>query len=63
MSAESVQHHGGTTEALVAYKAQLVMYCLQVVDDGPLILSIFSAPRTVCVTSEAPKGIGVMNSL
>ena len=63
MSAESVRSHGGTTKALVAYEAQLVMYCSQVVDDVPLVLSIFSAPKAVCVTSKAPEGIGVMNSL
>ena len=36
MSAESVQCHCRTSETLVAYEAQLIMYCPQVVDDGPL---------------------------
>ena len=63
MSAEGVRHHPGTTETLVAYEAQFVMYCSQVVDNGPLILSVFSAPRAVCVTSKMPEGVGVMNSL
>ena len=63
MSAEGVQHHCGTTETLVAYKAQLVMYCPQVVDDGLLILSVFSAPRAVSVTGKMPEGIQVMDPL
>ena len=63
MLAEGVQHHHGTTETLVAYEAQFVMYCSQVVDDGPLILSVFSAPRAVCVTGKMPGGVRVMKSL
>ena len=39
------------------------MYCPQVVDDGPLILSIFAAPRAVSITGEMPEGIRIMNPL
>ena len=42
MLVEGIQCHCGTSKTLVAYEAQLVMYCPQVVDDGPLILSIFA---------------------
>ena len=37
------------------------MYCPQVVDDGPLVLSVLSAPRAVSVTGKMPEGIGVMD--
>ena len=63
MLAEGVQHHHGTTETLVTYEAQLVMYCPQVVDDGPLILSVFSTPRAVSVTGKMLEGIRVMDPL
>ena len=63
MSAESVRHYSGATEALVTYEAQLVVHHSQVIDDGSLILSIFSTPRAVRVTSKMPEGIGVMNPL
>ena len=43
MSAEGVQHHCGTTEALVTNETQPVMYHPQVVNEGPLVLSILSA--------------------
>ena len=61
MSAEGVQHHRRTSETLVTYEAQLIMYCPQVVDDGPLILSIFATPQAVPITSEMLEGIGIMN--
>ena len=51
----------GHLKALVAYEAQLIMYCPQVVDDSPLILSIFATPWAVSITSEMPEGIGIMN--
>ena len=63
MSAEGVQCHRGTTETLVAYEAQLIMYCPQVVDDSPLILSVFATPWAVCITSKMLEGIGIMNPL
>ena len=63
VSAEGVQHHCGTTETLVTYEARLIMYCPQVVDDSPFILSIFATPRAVSITSKMPEGIGVMNPL
>ena len=63
MSAEGVRCHCGTTKTLVTYEAQLIMYCPQVVDDGPLILSIFAAPRAVSITGEMLEGIGIMNPL
>ena len=63
MLVEGVQCHHGTTETLVTYEAQLIMYCSQVVDDGPLILSIFATPQAVSITSETLEGIGIMNSL
>ena len=47
MLVEGVRCHCGTTKTLVTYEAQLIMYCPQVVDDGPLILSGFAAPRAV----------------
>ena len=37
------------------------MYCPQVVDDGPLILSIFAKPWAVSITNEMPDGIVIMN--
>ena len=58
---EGIQHHRRTSKTLVAYKAQLVLYCPQVVDDGPLILSIFAAPWAVSITGEMLEGIGIMN--
>ena len=61
MLAEGIRHHHRTLETLVPYEAQLIMYCPQVVDNGPLILSIFAAPRAVSITSETPEGIGIMN--
>ena len=33
----------GHPKTLVTYEAQLIMYCPQVVDDGPLVLSVFAA--------------------
>ena len=39
------------------------MYCPQVVDDGPLILSIFATPQAVSITSKMLEGIGIMNPL
>ena len=62
-SVEGVRCHRGTTETLVANEAQPIMYCPQVVDDGPLVLSILSAPRAVGVTGKMPEGIGVMDPL
>ena len=61
MLAEGIQCHHRTSETLVAYEAQLIMYCPQVVDDGPLILSIFATPWAVSITSKMPEGIGIMN--
>ena len=61
MLAEGVQPHCRTSETLVAYEAQLIMYCPQVVDDGPLILSVFATPRAVSISSKMPEGIGIMN--
>ena len=63
MSAESVQHCCGAIEALVAYEAQLVVHCSQVIDDGPLILSVFSTAWAVRVTGKALEGLRVMNPL
>ena len=37
------------------------MYCPQVVDDGPFILSIFATPSAVSVTGKMPEGIGIVN--
>ena len=49
MLVEGVQRHHGTTETLVAYEAQFIMHCSQVVDDGPLILSIlFHTKGSMC---------------
>ena len=45
MSAEGVRYHHGTTETLVANETQPVMYCPQVVNNGPLILSVLSTSR------------------
>ena len=39
------------------------MYCPQVVDDGPLILSVFATPQAVRITGKMPEGIGIMNPL
>ena len=39
------------------------MYCPQVVDDGPLILSVLAALRAVSIMGKMPDGIGVMDSL
>ena len=63
MLAEGVQCHHGTTETLVTYEAQPVMYCPQVVNDSSLILSILPTPRAVSVTCKMPEGIGVMDPL
>ena len=38
------------------------MYCPQVVDDGPLILSIFAAPWAVSITGKMLEGIGIIES-
>ena len=40
-----------------------LVHCPQVIDDGPLILTIFSAPWAVSKASEMLKGLGIMNSL
>ena len=61
MLAEGIQCHCRASKTLVTYEAQLIMYCPQVVDNGPLILSIFAAPQAVSITSETPEGIGIMN--
>ena len=61
MLAEGIQCHHRTSKTLVAYKAQLIMYCPQVVDDGPLILSVFATPQAVSITSKMLEGIGIMN--
>ena len=61
MSVEGIRHHCRTSETLVAYEAQLIMYCPQVVDDGPLVLSIFAAPQAVSITGKMPEGIRIMN--
>ena len=61
MLAESIQHLCRTSKTLVAYEAQLIMYCPQVVDDGPLILSIFAAPWAVSITGKMLEGIRIMN--
>ena len=61
MLAEGIQCHHRTSETPVAYEAQLIMYCPQVVDDSPLILSIFAAPLAVSITGETLEGIGIMN--
>ena len=63
MLMEGVQHHCRTTETLVTYEAQLIMYCPQVVDDGPLILSVFATPQAVSITGKMLEGIGIMNPL
>ena len=61
MLAEGIRYHCRTSKTLVAYEAQLIMYCPQVVDDGPLILSIFATPQAVSITGKMPEGIGIMN--
>ena len=61
MSVEGIQHHCRTSKTLVAYEAQLIMYCPQVVHDGPLVLSVFATPWVVSITSETPEGIRIMN--
>ena len=61
MTVEGVQHHHRTTKTLVTYEAQLIMYCPQVVDDGPLVLSIFATPRAVSITGKMPEAIRIMN--
>ena len=63
MLVKGVRHHHGTTVTLVTYEAQFVMYHPQVVNNGTLILSIFSAPRAVGITSKMPEVIGVMSLL
>ena len=63
MLVKGVQHHHGTTETLVTNETQPVMYYPQVVDDGPLILSILSTPRAVSITGKTLDGIGVVDSL
>ena len=61
MSAEGIRHHHRTSETLVAYEPQLVMYCPQVVDNGPFVLSIFATPWAVSITGKTPEGIRIMN--
>ena len=63
MLVQGVQHHRGTTETLITYKVQLIMYCPKVVDDGPLVLSILAAPQAVGITGKMPGGIGIMDPL
>ena len=63
MLAEGVQHHHGTTKTLVAYEAQLIMYCPQMVDNSPLILSVLATPQAVGKTGKMPEGIGIMDPL
>ena len=63
MLVEGVQHHCGTTEALVTNETQPVMYHPQVVNDGPLILSVLSTLRAVSITSKMLEGIRVMDPL
>ena len=61
MLLEGIRHHCRTSETLVTYEAQLIMYCPQVVDDGPLVLSVFAAPWAVSITGETLEGNGIMN--
>ena len=61
MLVEGIQCHHRTSKTLVAYEAQLIVYCPQVVNDGPLILSVFAVPWAVSITSETPEGIRIMN--
>ena len=61
MSAEGIRCHRRTSKTLVAYEAQLIVYCPQVDNNGPLILSVFAAPWAVSVTSKMPEGIRIMN--
>ena len=63
MLAKGVRHHRWTTESLVTYEAQLIMYCPQVVDDGPLILSFLAAPWAVDITGKMLEGIRIMDPL
>ena len=63
MLAEGVRCHCGTIETLVTNESQPVMYCPQVVNDGPLVLSILSTPRAVSITGKMLEGIGVMDPL
>ena len=37
------------------------MYCPQVVDDSPLVLSVFATPQVVSITSKMLEGIGIVN--
>ena len=48
--------------ALVAYQAQPVVDCLQVVDHCPLILALLPTPGAVGYAAEVVKGIQVMYS-
>ena len=61
MSAEGIPHHCRTSETLVAYEPQLIMYCPKVVDDSPFVLSVFATPQAVSITGEMPEGIRIMN--
>ena len=61
MLVEGIQCYRGTSETLVTYEAQLIMHCPQVVDDGPLILSVFATPQAVSISGEIPEGFAIMN--
>ena len=63
MSVEGVRCHCGTTETLVTYEAQLIMYCPQVVDNGALVLSILATPWVVSITGKTLEGIRIMDPL
>ena len=47
MAVDGLQRDGWTAETFLTYEAQLVMHCPYVVDDGALILTLFSTPGAV----------------
>ena len=47
MAVDGLQLNEEAAEAFLTYKAQLVMHCPQVVDNGALILTLFPTPGAV----------------
>ena len=47
MVVNGLQHDGQTAKTFLAHEAQFVVHCLQVIDNGTLILAHLSAPRVV----------------
>ena len=47
MAVDGLQCDGQAAKTFLTYEAQLIMHCLQVDDDGALIVTLFPTPGAV----------------